>query len=91
MYTGRQLAPRIYRKTNNTFHFENVSAKEIEKELKNLELKSCELSVSVKENPDRKKKKKKKNLLSSKAAQDSDVPTKVIKDNIDILTPILLE
>ena len=60
MYTGRQLAPRIYRKTNNTFHFENVSAKEIEKELKNLELKSCELSVSVKENPDRKKKKKKK-------------------------------
>ena len=90
MYTGRQLAPRMYRKTNNTFHFENVSAKEIEKELKNLELKSCELSVSVKENPDRKKKKK-KNLLSSKAAQDSDVPTKVIKDNIDILTPILLE
>ena len=62
MYTGRQLAPRIYRKTNNTFHFENVSAKEIEKELKNLELKSCELSVSMKENPDRKKK---KNRMSS--------------------------
>ena len=65
MYTGRQLVPRIYRKTNNTFRFENVSVKEIEKELKN--------------------------LLSSKAAQDSDVPTKVIKDNIDILTPIHLE
>ena len=32
-----------------------------------------------------------KSLLSSKAAQDSDIPTKVIKDNIDIFTPILLE
>ena len=50
---------------NNTFHFETVSAKEIEKELKN--------------------------LWSSKAAQDSDIPTKVIKDNIDIFTPTILE
>ena len=32
-----------------------------------------------------------KSLLSSKAAQDSDIPTKVIKDNIDIFTHILLE
>ena len=37
------------------------------------------------------KEKELKNLLSSKAAQDSDIPTKVIKDNIDIFTPILLE
>ena len=27
-----------------------------------------------------------KNLLSSKAAPDSDIPTKVIKDNIDIFS-----
>ena len=27
----------------------------------------------------------------TKAAQDSDIPTKVIKDNIDIFTPNLLE
>ena len=32
-----------------------------------------------------------KNLLSYKAAQASDIPTKVIKDNIDIFTSILLE
>ena len=51
-----------YRNTNNTFHFEKVLTKEIEKELKN--------------------------LLSSKAAPDSDIPTKVI---IFVFTPILLE
>ena len=60
-----QVSKRIYRNTNNTFHFEKISAKEIEKELKN--------------------------LLSSKAAQDSDMPTKAIKDNIDIFASILLE
>ena len=54
------------RNTNNTFHFENVSAKEIEKELKNL-------------------------LSWKKAAKDSDIPTKVIKDTFDIFTPILQE
>ena len=32
-----------------------------------------------------------KNLLSSKATQDADIPTKVIKNNIDIFTPILLD
>ena len=48
-----------------TFHFEKVSGKTIEKELKN--------------------------LLSSEAAQDSDIPTKVIKGNIDISTPIFLD
>ena len=31
-----RLIKENYRNTNNTFHFENVSAKEIEKELKNL-------------------------------------------------------
>ena len=60
-----RLIKENYRNTNNTFHFENVSVKEIEKELKN--------------------------LLSSKAAQDTAIPTKVIKDNIDIFTPILLD
>ena len=60
-----RLVKKNYRNTNPVFHFENVSAKEIEKELKN--------------------------LLSSKAAQDSDIPTKVIKDNINIFIPILLE
>ena len=60
-----RLIKENYRNTKNTFHFENVSAKEIEKELKN--------------------------LLSHKAAQDSDVATKVIKDNIDFFTPVLLE
>ena len=60
-----RLIKENYRNTKNTFHFENVSAKEIEKELKN--------------------------LLSPKAAQDSDVATKVIKDNIDFFTPVLLE
>ena len=54
-----------YGNTVNTFHFEKVSGKTIEKELKN--------------------------LLSSEAAQDSDIPTKVIKDNIDTSTPIFLE
>ena len=58
-----RLIKENYRNTNNTFHFENVSVKDIEKELKN--------------------------LLSSKAAQDTDIPTKVIKPNIDIFTPIL--
>ena len=48
-----------------TFHFEKVSGKTTEKELKN--------------------------LLSSEAAQDSDIPTKVIKGNIDISTPIFLD
>ena len=37
------------------------------------------------------RKKELKNLLSSKAAQDSDIPTKVIKDNNDFFTPVLLE
>ena len=60
-----RLIKENYRNTNNTFHFENVPVKEIEKELKN--------------------------LLSSKAARDTDIPTKVIKDNIDIFTPILLD
>ena len=60
-----RLIKENYRNTNNTFHFEKVSAKEIKKELKN--------------------------LLSSEAAQDSHIPTKVIKDNIDIFTSILLE
>ena len=60
-----RLIKENYRNTNNTFHFENVSVKDIEKELKN--------------------------LLSSKAAQDTDIPTKVIKANIDIFTPILLD
>ena len=60
-----RLIKENYRNTNNNFHFENVSAKEIKKELKN--------------------------LLSSKAAQGYDIPTKVIKDNVDIFTPILLE
>ena len=60
-----RLIKENYRNTNNTFHFENVSVKYIEKELKN--------------------------LLSSKAAQDTDIPTKVIKANIDIFTPILLD
>ena len=60
-----RLMKENYRNTKSTFHFENVSAKEIEKELKN--------------------------LLSSKAAQDSDIPTKVIKDNNDFFTPVLLE
>ena len=31
-----RLIKENYRNTNNTFHFENVSVKEIEKELKNL-------------------------------------------------------
>ena len=60
-----RLIKENYRNTNNTFHFENVSVKEIKKELRN--------------------------LLSSKAAQDTDIPTKVIKENIDIFTPILLD
>ena len=60
-----RLIKENYRNTKNTFHFENVSAREIEKELKN--------------------------LLSPKAAQDSDIATKVIKDNIDFFTPVLLE
>ena len=60
-----RLMKENYRNTKSTFHSENVSAKEIEKELKN--------------------------LLSSKAAQDSDIPTKVIKDNNDFFTPVLLE
>ena len=60
-----RLVKEYYRNTNNTFHFENVSTKKTEKELKN--------------------------LLSSNAVQDSDIPTKVIKDNIDIFSPILLE
>ena len=60
-----RLIKENYRNTNNIFHFENVSVKEIEKELKK--------------------------LLSSKAAQDTDIPTKVIKDNINIFTPILLD
>ena len=60
-----RLIKENYRNTNNTFHFENVSVKGIEKELKN--------------------------LLSSKAAQNTDIPTKVIKANIDIFTPILLD
>ena len=59
-----RLIKENYRNTNN-FHFENFSAKEIEKELRD--------------------------LLSSKAAQDSDIPTKVIKVNIDIFTTILVE
>ena len=41
--------------------------------------------------PAKENEKKLKNLLSSKATQDSDIPTKVIKDRIDIFTPILLE
>ena len=61
-----RLIKENYRSTNNTFHFENVSAKEIEKELKNL-------------------------LSWKKAAKDSDIPTKVIKDTFDIFTPILQE
>ena len=52
-----------YRNTNNTFHFEKVSAKETEKELKY--------------------------LFSSKAVQDYDIPTKVIKDKFDILSLVL--
>ena len=60
-----RLIKENYRNTNNTFRFENVSVKDIEKELKN--------------------------LLSSKAAQDTDIPTKVVKANIDIFTPILLD
>ena len=60
-----RLIKENYRNTNNTFHFENVSVKDIEKELKN--------------------------LLSSEAAKDTDIPTKVIKANIDIFTPILLD
>ena len=60
-----RLIKENYRNTNNNFHFENFSAKEIEKELRD--------------------------LLSSKAAQDSDIPTKVIKVNIDIFTTILVE
>ena len=60
-----RLIKENYRNTNDTFHSENVSVKEIEKELKN--------------------------LLSSKAARDTDIPTKVIKDNIHIFTPILLD
>ena len=31
-----------------------------------------------------------KNLDCSKALQDSDIPTKIIKDNIDIFVPVLL-
>ena len=31
-----------------------------------------------------------KNLDCSKASQDSDIPTKIIKDNIDIFVPVLL-
>ena len=64
-HPSTRLIKENYRNTNNTFHFENVSVKEIENELKN--------------------------LLSSKAARDTDIPTKVIKDNIDIFTPILLD
>ena len=60
-----RLIKENYRNTNNTFHFEKVSAKEIEKELQS--------------------------LRRSKAEQDSDIPTKIIKENIDIVTPILLE
>ena len=31
-----------------------------------------------------------KNLDCSKASQDSDIPTKIIKDNVDIFVPVLL-